>query len=162
MSASPGLSEADLRYVAANDMLAACYLLMPKYQESNMTCLLVSLHFLMGFSTELYLKAGLLQSNMPSEEVFNFRHDLKELYKSAQTSCLLHFPHHDTLRRVVEILHPSHKLLSFRYLDPDVKVPYVERGISEALAVLKALDRYLRRNVSQRVGDRLPIAGQWV
>jgi hypothetical protein len=111
--------------------------------------------FLMGFSAELYLKSALLHSGVPSDKIFSFRHDLASLYDSAEATFLRDFSHNETLKKVIDILHPSHKGLSLRYLKSGLEIKYIKEGIAEALGALKELDSHLRKSLGGALADRV-------
>lgn len=103
-----------------------------------------TIHFLMGFSVDLYLKAALAQAGVNEHE--RYGHDLQVLFDKAENMMLLKFPVIGDFRKLVEILSNDHKKFSFRYLKKDSVVAIVTT-IPAALLVLKILDDHLRQNL---------------
>jgi hypothetical protein len=140
------MSEADARCIAAYDMLSACGELLRKRQSEGGIKYLISIHFMLGFCCELYLKGALLQSGMSSNKVRSYRHDLNRLFRDAEAKGPLNSIDKDGLRRVIEILHPGHDGLHYRYIQPGEGLDVIE-SLSETLTIIGELNKHLRRAI---------------
>lgn len=107
-------SESHTRFGTAKGYLQTIYATIssPLFQPmQNME----ALHLLVGFFVELNLKAWLLNSGVPSHEVRKYSHDIERLF----ADCLAKgMPTVNRLDELVAAVSPSHKDLTYRYIDP--------------------------------------------
>jgi hypothetical protein len=105
--------------------------------EVEALSLFLPLHLLLGFALELYLKAWLLRSKIPPNELKAklVRHDLLRLYSMALAKGLTATDH---LRELVDHLHEPHLKFRYRYADPSSI--FKGTNVTLALAVLRELD----------------------
>lgn len=105
----------------------------------------VGILFLMAFSTELYLKAFLLQAGVPDGTLGSrpYGHDLRKLLDEATGRGLV-FSQSPLLEKMVDHLREAHLKLELRYMpaDRDIRVP---ADIGTCLQVLLHLDDHLAR-----------------
>lgn len=145
--ASAELSEADHIYATARDMQSASCALVERNTAKGERRFTSSLHFLLGFSVELYLKAALAQFGVPSTK--RHGHDLQRLMRRAEGKGLLAFPNLEAFRKVVDILAKGHGELSFRYSKPGTTLSIIEfKSMPDALTVMQSLDDHLREKVN--------------
>jgi HEPN domain-containing protein len=97
----------------------------------------LSIHLLLGFAVELYLKAFLLHDGM-SEKLLRTKqlgHSLKNLYAQGQLRSLPNIPH---LEELVDLLHERHFDLRYRYVHEADEFP--RTNLDFAFVILNNLD----------------------
>ena len=83
-------------------------------EPARITLTVLPMHMLIGFSIELFLKAWLLQAQIPSRTVRNYGHDLRSLFTDAQASGL---PSIYRLGELIELFAGPHEDFTFRYIE---------------------------------------------
>lgn len=135
-------SEAQTLYGTAREMRAAAETL--SAHPTGGFDFIGTVQFLLGFSTELFLKATLAQAEVPPK--YRHGHDLLSLRWLANEIGLLNFINAEAFNKVVDFLAPAHKEYSWRYTKPDSDIQILT-SVGPALAVLASLDDHLRKDI---------------
>lgn len=130
-------------YGSARNMWQAIQVLHLSEQNLGEDRFLATIHLLMGFSVELYLKCALAKTGMPANERRTYGHNLRKLFEEAQRRDAINFPAVDALNVVVDILNEDHQKFSFRYSIPGAVLKII-KSMDIALGVLEQLDHHLR------------------
>jgi hypothetical protein len=152
-SPAPNFAEADHLLGSARNMREACSALLENDRPGGEQKFVGTIHFLLGFSAELYLKAALAQKGLPPNE--RYGHDLLALLQSAESEGVIQFSEIEEFRRLVGFIAKDHKANSFRYLKPESEVTVI-RNLPVALSVLESLDRHLWPRVKVQTADASP------
>jgi hypothetical protein len=111
------------------------------------------IHMLLGFASELYLKAWLRHGDMPSKKLASkpYGHDLNALYAKA---CDLGLPSIPKIDELISHLAAEHTAFGYRYMKDNHS--YTATNLPMAFAVLNLLDC----EVDTRIGAGLSLGLQ--
>ena len=101
----------------------------------NIEATFLSIHMLLGFAVELYLKAWLLQRGLTAAQVKERGHDLARLHAECMANEL---PSIAQLDELVDHLHGPHSRLEYRYITGDIS--YGNTELPLAFKILGELD----------------------
>lgn len=129
-------SESIMRYSTAKGYLETCKMiyLSPLYEDRVILCS-PSMHLLIGFSIELFLKSWLLHSDVKSKSVRAAGHKLMTLYDLCRECA---FPIVEGLPPLIRSIDEQHRTSAYRYLEPDGI--YLHLSFKDAFITMDKLD----------------------